>query len=130
MKKNRGFTLIEIMVVVAIVAILAAIAFPSYQNYLRKTRRASTQAAMMDLANREQQYLLDARSYAVGANALASLNTVLANDVTTYYTVTIAAGAGTPSYVITATPQGPQLPDGNLTLDSDGNKTLNGSAGW
>jgi len=50
--------------------------------------------------------------------------------VTTYYTISIAAGAATPSYVITATPQGVQAPDGNLTLDSDGNKTLNGASGW
>ena len=130
MKKNRGFTIIEILVVVAIVAILAAIAFPSYQNHLRKARRADAQSAMMDLANREQQYLLDARSYAVGSSALTSLNVSLPSDVTTYYTVTIAAGAATPSYTITATPQGPQVPDGNLTLDSDGNKTLNGASGW
>lgn len=130
MKKNRGFTIIEILVVVAIVAILAAIAFPSYQNHLRKARRADAQSAMMDLANREQQYLLDARSYATGSSALASLNMSLPSDVTTYYTISIAAGAATPSYVITATPQGPQVPDGNLTLDSDGNKTLNGAAGW
>jgi hypothetical protein len=66
----------------------------------------------------------------VGGSALASLNAALPSDVTTYYTVTIAAGTGTPSYVITATPQGPQVPDGNLTLDSDGNKTRNGATGW
>ena len=130
MKKNRGFTLIEIVVVVAIIAILAAIAFPSYQNHLRKARRADAQSTMMDLANREQQYLLDARSYAVGSAALASLNAALPSDVTTYYTISIAAGTGTPSYVITGTPKGPQVPDGNLTLDSDGNKTLNGASGW
>ena len=130
MKKNRGFTIIELMVVVAIVAILAAVAFPSYQNHLRKARRADAQSALMDIANREQQYLLDARSYATGSTALTSLNMVLPSDVTTYYTVSIAAGATTPSYVITATPQGPQVPDGNLTLDSDGNKTLNGASGW
>jgi len=130
MKKNRGFTLIEIVIVLAILAILAAIAFPSYQNHLRKARRADAQSAMTDIANREQQYLLDARSYATGGTALASLNVVLPSDVTTYYTVSIAPGASTPSYVITATPQGPQVPDGNLTLDSDGNKTLNGASGW
>lgn len=130
MKKNRGFTLIEMLVVVAIVAILAAIVYPSYQNQLRKAHRADAQSAMMDLANREQQYLLDARSYAVGSTALTSLNVSLPSDVTNFYAISIAAGAGTPSYVITATPQGMQVPDGPLTLDSDGNKTLNGATGW
>jgi type IV pilus assembly protein PilE len=130
LNKNRGFTIVEILVVVAIVAILAAVAFPSYQNHLRKTRRADAQSAMMDIANREQQYLLDARSYATGTSALTSLGVTLPSSVTTYYTVSIAAGAATPSFVITAAPQGPQAPDGNLTLDSEGNKTLNGATGW
>ena len=130
MKKNRGFTIIEILVVVAIVAILAAVAFPSYQNHLRKARRADAQSALMDIANREQQYLLDARSYATGSTALASLNVTLPSDVTTYYNVSITSGASTPSFVITAVAKGPQSPDGNLTLDSDGTKTLAGAAGW
>lgn len=132
MKKNRGFTLIEILVVVAIVAILAAIAFPSYQNHLRKARRADAQTFMMDVANREQQYLLDARAYATGSTALTSLGVSTPSTVTTYYTVSIAAGATTPSFVITATPISgtPQVPDGALTLDNNGTKTLNGASGW
>jgi type IV pilus assembly protein PilE len=132
LKKNRGFTLIEILIVVAIVAILAAIAFPSYQNHLRKARRADAQTFMMDVANREQQYLLDARAYATGTSALSSLNVTPPDTVTTYYTVTVAAGAATPSFVITATPVSgtPQVADGALTLDNNGTKTLNGANGW
>jgi len=132
LKKNRGFTLIEIVVVVAIVAILAAIAFPSYQNYLRKARRADAQTFMMDVANREQQYLLDARAYATGSGALTSLNVSTPSTVSTYYTVSVADGATTPSFVITATPVTgtPQVSDGALTLDNNGTKTLNGANGW
>src|SRR4051812_4646840 len=131
-RKHRGFTLIEILIVVAIVAILAAIAFPSYQNYLRKGRRADAQTFIMDVANREQQYLLDARAYATGSGALTSLGVTTPSSVSTYYTVSVAAGAATPSFVITAAPitGTPQATDGSLTLDNNGAKTLNGASGW
>lgn len=134
MKKHRGFSLIELMIAVAIVAILAAIAYPSYQDHLRKGRRASTQAFMMEIANREQQYLLDARSYAVGAGALTTLNITVPTDVSRFYTVTIDPAAPTtpPSFTITATPiaGSAQAPDGVLTLDHQGNKTRAGQSGW
>lgn len=55
-KNIRGFTLVELMIVVAIVAILAAIAYPSYQEYVRKTKRVDTQTQMMDIAARLQRY--------------------------------------------------------------------------
>jgi len=134
MKKHRGFSLIELMIAVAVVAILAAIAYPSYQDHLRKGRRASTQAFMMEIANREQQYLLDARSYAVGAGALATLNITVPTEVSRFYTVTIDPAAPTtpPSFTITATPiaGSAQAPDGVLTLDHQGNKTRAGQSGW
>ena len=133
MKKARGFTLMEIMIVMAIIGILIAIALPSYQNQLRKGRRADAQAYIMDLANLQQQYLLDARNYLVGpgaANTLKATPTTVAN----YYTVTIdpAAPATPPYFKITATPVtgSAQVKDGPLTLDSNGDKTLNGQSGW
>lgn len=127
-KKARGFTLIEIMIVVAIIAILASIAIPSYQSQLRKGRRADAQAFMMNVAQRQQQYLLDARTYATGATALADLNLAPAPpSITDHYGVDIVPDATTPSYIITLTPTAAsaQLKDGLLELRSSGAKRRN-----
>ena len=134
-KKARGFTLIEVMIAVAIVGILAAIALPSFQAHLRKGRRADTQAFMMDLANRQQQYLLDARSYALDANFVTTLGATTPTSVATYYTLTVTPAAATspPSFTIHAAPfaGGPQAVDGELTVDNVGVKQRNDpNLGW
>lgn len=61
---QRGFTLIELMIVVAIIAILAGIAYPSYMDQVRKGNRAKAQAFLMDVAQRQQSYLMVHRQYA------------------------------------------------------------------
>lgn len=122
------------MIAVAIIGILTTIAFPSYQEYLRKGRRAAAQSFIADVASRQQQLLIDARSYAGGAGAISTLNLALPGDVSRFYTVTVEPAAPTlpPSYTITATPiaGSAQVPDGALTLDHQGAKTRNGQAGW
>jgi type IV pilus assembly protein PilE len=97
----RGFTLIELMITVAVVGILAAIAYPSYQKYLVKSRRASAQATLMDIAQRQQQYLLDARGYAPD---LATLNVTPPTNVSSVYTITICQTAASPCVAPGGTP--------------------------
>jgi type IV pilus assembly protein PilE len=55
-KNYKGFTLIEMMIVVLIIGILAAIAYPSYQKYVRKTKRVEMQSTLIDLAAKIQRY--------------------------------------------------------------------------
>ncbi|MBE0421253.1 MULTISPECIES: type IV pilin protein [Pseudoalteromonas] len=62
-KKQHGFTLIELMIAVAIVGILAAIALPNYTEYVKRASRAEAVAALLDAANKQEQYFVDNREY-------------------------------------------------------------------
>lgn len=124
MHREQGFTLIELMITVVIVAILAAVAYPSYQNHIIRGNRAAAQQFMLDVAERQAAFLLDARSYAATLGA-GGLNVAVPSEVSRHYNVTVAVGAAPPSYTITATPVAgsTQASDATLTLDNLGQKT-------
>jgi type IV pilus assembly protein PilE len=121
MKETRGFNLIELMIVVAVIAIIATIAWPSYTNYVIRANRSVAQQFMMQIAQRQEQFMLDQRAY---ANSLGALNLTAPAEVAGKYTFEVAVDAGPPpTYTITATATGSQASDGNLTLNSLGQKT-------
>jgi type IV pilus assembly protein PilE len=120
----KGFTLIELMITVVVISILIGIAVPSYRQYVIRGKRSAAQSAMMDIANREQQFLLANRAYANKATLEAS-GYVLPADVSDSYAWNVGTAANPPSFVITFTGTGAQASDnslGPLTLTSAGEK--------
>lgn len=123
---QRGFTLVELMIVVAVVAILAAIAIPTYENYITRATRTKATRALMDLAGREERYFYSNNRYA-GTLSSVGYNSpyVESNADSRYYTVSIPAASAT-NYTLWAAPQGAQATKdtlcGKLTLNRAGVK--------
>lgn len=127
-KTSRGFTLIELMIVVAIIGILVAVAYPSYQEHLGKGRRADAQGALMGLANAMERYFTENGRYVDAGGAAPALGAagIYPNEApidgnTKYYDLSITAATQT-TYALSAAPKGAQAADrcGTLTLTSTG----------
>lgn len=132
-KNLKGFTMIELMVVIAVLGILLAIAVPNYMDYVTRARRAEAQSDMLQIRLGMEKWRANKASYRSDATAssvgVATTNTP-ANagfaGTNTYYTYSINP-AGDNTYTINAVPQGTQLARdttcGTLTLNQSGAKT-------
>lgn len=122
-KGQRGFTLIEVMIVVAIVGILSAIAYPSYAEYIRRGHRADARAGLL-----QAQQWLERASTATGVYPTALPATLTwAGDATKRYTIGFQAGNTNAAFTLVATRKspGPQAADrcGDFTVTHTGTRS-------
>ncbi|GAA4348545.1 type IV pilin protein [Kangiella taiwanensis] len=132
MKKNQGFTLIEVMIVVAIVAIIAAIAIPSYNQYVVRSKRADAMGTLMSATQAVERYKSNNNFSYAGADTANVIPTQVPSDGgDAYYTIAFQAAPTVTTYTLVATPTGSQpASDGTLTINEKGEKTWNGNSCW
>lgn len=139
MLKFKGFTLVELMIVVAIIAILASIAYPAYQDQVQKARRADGTSTLLDIASKLERYHSEFGSYTanlgtgnagLGFDAAANTNTTSSSEG--YYQISIVLPAGNQTFTLTADAAGSiQVGDtkcGNFTLTHTGVPGISGTA--
>ncbi|MDE2414413.1 MAG: type IV pilin protein [Comamonadaceae bacterium] len=123
---QRGFTLIELMIVVAVVGILSAIAYPSYAEYIRRGHRADARAGLLQAAQWMERAATATGTY---PTALPT-NLTWSGDTSKRYDIGFLAGNTNAAYTLTATPRnpGPQAGDkcGTYTLSNTGLRGANG----
>lgn len=124
MIKQQGFTLIEVMITVVIVGILASIAYPSYTQFVAKGARGDGLAGVMHVANLQEQYYLDHRSFTTDMTKLGLSADPWVVENTYYKVDTTLSGD---DFTVTATAVGVQATRDStcaaISLTSTGTKS-------
>jgi len=124
MKTKKGFTLIELMIVIAVIAIVVAIAIPAYSDYITRSKRADGKTGLLALQLEQEKYRANNPTYA----AAASLG-LPADSPDGHYQINVTSFSAA-SYALSAAPNASQNdPEcATLTIDESSNKSATGTA--
>jgi len=138
-KQSKGFTLIELMIVLAIIGILVSIVMPGYRSYVLESQRTDTQGKMLQMVELQERFFIDNFSYTIDLDGGANVGLGYASDPV------VISYSGTPAFnisaftcgddgiypsnppingcfLLVAVPLGDQVNDGGLMIDSRGRK--------
>ena len=138
---QRGLSLIELMIVVTIIAILSAFAYPSYERYVIKSKRSIAQNALLQVADRQQQFFMDNKRFAADITNLGypadpyvvddDGAVTVAGDEDAVYSLSLSNVTAT-TWTATAAPLNGQLSRdtycGNLSITHTGAKGKSGAS--
>jgi type IV pilus assembly protein PilE len=102
MKKNEGFTLLELLVVVAVIGILAAVSMPYYNDYITRGKLAEGTSALADGRIKMEQFFQDNRTYTSATLAANGCPTTLQMAATTTYFSLSCSNLSATTYTISA----------------------------
>ena len=129
MEKQRGFSLIELMIAVAVVGLIASIAYPSYLDYVRKANRAEAQGSILELAQwMEREFTVNGTYRPGGADPTLPFTSSPQDGGTTTYVFTLSNMSAS-TFTITGTAQGDQANDecGDISVTQTGSRSSTGS---
>lgn len=129
MGKQKGFSLIELMIAVAVVGILASIAYPSYLDFVRKANRGEAQGSILELAQwMERQFTVNGTYRPGGVDPTLPFTTSPKDGGGTTYIFSLTTITAN-TFTLTGTAQGNQANDecGNISVTQTGARSSTGS---
>lgn len=127
MRAQKGFTLIEIMIVVVVIAILAAIALPNYSEHVRRGHRAEGQSFLADAAARQERYYAQNHQYTTSIPNLYGGTATSRTSPNDKYSLKIEQDDDDGGYTLTAEPTFTDTNCGELVINAKGARSVTGS---